>query len=237
MVDPKTAAADLSFLIVEDMPDQAILTKAFVLMQFPKSKIIVAKGLKEAMEFLEKAKPSAVILDMHLGDGEGSELLKFHKEGRGFPVLVLTGDKTEAALDEMMDLGADDFIFKPIDELIFQSKLRSLISGRYMSPLTFLGNRAGLGTIEFSADIKVTYIDDSVIKFQTKFSIMKESVVTFFIDETPIDIRVKSSLANPLDPNIYNIEAEFQDITVEGALKIRKFVFEKNGERLSLHGG
>lgn len=235
MVEMKTAG-ELSFLIVEDQPDQAMLTKAFVLMQFPKSKIIIAKGLKEAFEFLDKVKPNAVILDMHLGDGEGSELLKVYKEERGYPILVLTGDKSENVLSEMMELGADDFIFKPIDELIFQSKLRSLISGRYMSPLTFLGNRAGLGTIEFSSDIKVTYIDDSVVKFQAKFSLVKECLVNFVVEGMSLELRIKSSLANPLDPNVYNLEAEFENVTTEGAQKIRQFIFQKNGERLSLHG-
>lgn len=230
------APGELSFLIVEDMPDQALLTKAFVLMQFPKSKIMVAKGLKEGLDFLEKAQPSAVILDMHLGDGEGSELLKIHKEGRGYPILVLTGDKSETVLNEMMELGADDFIFKPIDELIFQSKLRSLISGRYMSPLTFLGNRSGLGSVRFFSDVKITYVDDNKVRLQTKFSLVKDCSLMVNIGEASVSVKVKSSTVSSLDANLYNIEAEFEELTVEDSQKLRQFIFKRNGEKLSAHG-
>lgn len=224
---------DVSFLIVEDMPDQAQLTKAFVLMEFPKAKIVIATTIAEALTFLEKAKPTAVILDMHLEDAEGSELLKVHKEGRGFPVLVLTGDKSETVLSEMMELGADDFLFKPIDELIFQSKLRSLISGRYMSPLSFLGNHKGLGGINFLSDVKITYIDDSILRFQAKFSLLKECVFSAYVGDALVDVKVISSVSHPDDPNLFNIEVELDNPSAEASQQLRKFIFLKNGAKLT----
>ena len=75
-----------------------------------------------------RLKPDAVVLDVHLPDGNGVDVcrgLKADPKLRQTPVLMLTGDAT--SLDDQqagLDAGSDDYLLKPFDaqELVLRLK-------------------------------------------------------------------------------------------------------------------
>lgn len=70
----------------------------------------------EALLYLEKRKPSAVILDLMLPGMTGEELLeKIKMIDRNIPVIVASAKEDVRTRVEMLRAGADDYVVKPFD--------------------------------------------------------------------------------------------------------------------------
>ncbi len=70
----------------------------------------------------------AIVLDLQLPDRHGVEiLLELRREGRGAPVLVLTGVDDPAAMVRVLDAGADDYVIKPMDNAVLRARVRAIV--------------------------------------------------------------------------------------------------------------
>src|SRR5437899_2410931 len=105
---------DVRILLVEDDVAQAsavcsyLTAKAFV--------VDVAPGLAEARAALTAVQYAAVLLDLHLGDGDGLSLLPSVRALRDRPiVIVLTARDQVTDRIRGLDAGADDYLIKPYD--------------------------------------------------------------------------------------------------------------------------
>jgi len=76
---------------------------------------IEAGTAEEAMRLLQSESPDAVLLDVHLPDGSGIEILEKIKEaGETYSVIMITADPQLDDVKAALRLGAYDFISKPI---------------------------------------------------------------------------------------------------------------------------
>jgi DNA-binding NtrC family response regulator len=66
------------------------------------------------LEMFNRAMPEVVIVDLHLPGMDGMEVLE-HLHGRDTSVIVMTGDNDVRAAVEAMQLGAENFLVKPVD--------------------------------------------------------------------------------------------------------------------------
>ncbi|WP_298441717.1 sigma-54 dependent transcriptional regulator [uncultured Ferrimonas sp.] len=74
------------------------------------------KTVSDAKRSLTRQLPSLVLLDLHLPDQGGIEVLKMlHNSGCTLPVIVITAHGSVEAAVESMQLGAYDFVAKPVD--------------------------------------------------------------------------------------------------------------------------
>src|SRR3989338_3154071 len=70
---------------------------------------------KEAIEIVKREKPRIVLLDIHMRGMDGIETLKEIKAiDKDIAVIMVTGDKDEDVVKKARDLGADDYITKPL---------------------------------------------------------------------------------------------------------------------------
>lgn len=95
-----------------------------------------ATSVDEAIEALDASRaegripgPDIVLTDIYLKGGQhGKDLLLKIREGYGYakaqlPVLVMTGDANPANQSELLRLGANDLVVKPIEEARLVAKL------------------------------------------------------------------------------------------------------------------
>jgi len=92
-------------------------------------RVSLAKNLAEARAALAEraARPDALLLDLHLPDGSGLDLLRELRGGaatRTLPVMVLTAEGEDRVLNEAEELGAS-LLTKPFSP----SKLTARIAG------------------------------------------------------------------------------------------------------------
>jgi len=78
--------------------------------------VTLTHGGKPAIEILEKTSFPVVLLDIKMPDLDGEEVLKFIvKKWPDTKVIVVTGFSEGRSKEELMEMGAYDYIMKPID--------------------------------------------------------------------------------------------------------------------------
>ena len=74
-----------------------------------------ATSLKEARNEIAKAPPDVLLIDLHLPDGSGLDLVKEFEENPGSEIVLITGHGTIETAVEAMRHGASDYLVKPVD--------------------------------------------------------------------------------------------------------------------------
>ena len=115
-------------LLVEDNPDDVLLTMRAFGKNHIKNEVVVATDAEEALRLLlpgagEPMRPALVLLDIKLPKIDGLEVLRCIREDdrtRSLPVVVLTTSNEERDVADSYRLGANSFVRKPVvfDEFV-----------------------------------------------------------------------------------------------------------------------
>jgi two-component system cell cycle response regulator len=107
--------------------------------------ITATRGLK-GFDLARREKPDIILLDVMMPDMDGFEVcrrLKADAETRHIPVLMLTALDGRADRLRGLDVGAEDFLTKPIDDVQLMARVRSL--GRLKVVIDELRSREASG--------------------------------------------------------------------------------------------
>ena len=119
-------------LIVDDDPDNVAMLEAFLSEDAESIRSVTDSRLVE--EAFRDFEPDIVLLDLHMPDPDGLEILRRLRSVRaslGFiPFVVLTGDTGKVARNSALVLGADDFLIKPLDRHEVVLRVRNLLRTR-----------------------------------------------------------------------------------------------------------
>jgi two-component system OmpR family response regulator len=87
-----------------------------------------AKNSREADSWLLGQNYDVVLLDLGLPDADGADVLRrLRASGKRVPVLVLSAREAVDERVRLLDLGADDYVVKPIELNELEARIRSLI--------------------------------------------------------------------------------------------------------------
>src|SRR5271154_6826057 len=114
----------MKILLVDDNPENLVSLEA-TLEGLGQSLVLARSGM-EALRHLLEDDFAAILLDVKMPDMDGfqtAELIRARKRSRHTPILFLTGYKNDEHLFRGYDLGAVDFLFKPIVPEILRSKV------------------------------------------------------------------------------------------------------------------
>jgi PAS domain S-box-containing protein len=115
-------------LLVDDTPENLIALEAAL--EGLGQDLVLAKSGTEALRHLLEDDFAAVLLDVKMPEMDGfqtAELIRARKRSRHTPILFLTGYKSDEQLFRGYDLGAVDFLFKPIVPEILRSKVKVFV--------------------------------------------------------------------------------------------------------------
>lgn len=110
MMDKKT------ILIVDDN-DDIIITYRVVLDRMGYG-VVVAHDGREVLTEIDESKPDMVLLDVRLPGLSGTEVCRLIKERaqtKDIPVVAITASMSTETRKMMAEVGADEFLLKPID--------------------------------------------------------------------------------------------------------------------------
>lgn len=111
-------------LLVDDNPENLISLEAAL--EVLGEELVLADSGTEALRQLLDRDFAAILLDVKMPDMDGfetAELIRARPRSRQTPILFLTGYKNEEHLFRGYDLGAVDFLFKPIVPEVLRSKV------------------------------------------------------------------------------------------------------------------
>ncbi|HLA64269.1 MAG TPA: response regulator [Rhodothermales bacterium] len=133
LTDPK----DLPyFLLVEDNPSDAALTRRAFVQQGVANELRIARDGAEALKMLFGSKeepypelPLVVLLDLKLPRVSGLEVLRqirAHERTRLLPVVIMTSSNEQRDVVEGYGLGANSYVRKPVNQAEFGDAVRQL---------------------------------------------------------------------------------------------------------------
>jgi diguanylate cyclase (GGDEF)-like protein len=108
-------------------------------------KVLTADGGAVALRMIREKRVDAVLLDVMMPGLSGLETLRQLRQFRSIadlPVIMVTAKDQSDDVVEALDLGANDYITKPIDFAVALARIRAHVSTRRADPLTGLPNRA-----------------------------------------------------------------------------------------------
>src|SRR5947209_5517407 len=115
-------------LIVDDEPQIVrALTPAMAAAGF---EVGAAASGEEALGRLASEPNDIVILDLGLPDIDGKEVIQRVREWSDVPIIVLSARDLESEKIAALDLGADDFVNKPVGVGELLARIRAVLRGR-----------------------------------------------------------------------------------------------------------
>src|SRR6266481_844069 len=114
----------VKILLVDDNPDNLVSIEAAL--DALNQELVSARSGTEALRYLLENDFAAILLDVKMPDMDGfetAELIRSRKRSQHTPILFLTAYRNEEHLFRGYDLGAVDFLFKPIVPEILRSKV------------------------------------------------------------------------------------------------------------------
>ena len=131
--------SEKKILLVEDNPDDELLTLLAIKDNNIVNEVIIAHDGKEALDYLfgtgpyinrDLSKmPQVVLLDLKLPKVDGLEVLQQIRTNpltQLLPVVILTSSKEEADIIKSYELGANSYIRKPVDFEQFSESIKQL---------------------------------------------------------------------------------------------------------------
>ncbi|OPY28716.1 MAG: transcriptional regulator NarL [Methanobacterium sp. PtaU1.Bin242] len=116
---------DIEILLVEDNPDDVLLTEEVLTEAKVKNHLHVVENGEEALDYLYQKgdyenvnRPDLILLDLNLPGKDGREVLVEVKENedlKRIPVVILTTSRAEEDIFKMYQHHANAYITKPVD--------------------------------------------------------------------------------------------------------------------------
>lgn len=107
----------VTLLYIEDNASNLNLLESF-LNDIPNIRLLTAIQGRLGLDLAQQHHPSLVLLDLHLPDIMGDEVLlelKSHPETCDIPVVMLIADATEKQIEKILGAGATDYLTKPLN--------------------------------------------------------------------------------------------------------------------------
>lgn len=125
--DKDIANQKAKVLIVDDRQENLFATEKVI--KSLDIEIFKAQSGNEALSLMLRHKFAVVLLDVQMPEMDGFEtakLMQEHEDMRGTPIIFVTAiSKEEKYASQAGELGAVDYIFKPVNPQILKSKVKT----------------------------------------------------------------------------------------------------------------
>ena len=134
----------MRILVVDD--DKAILKLIARVLHDEAYAVDTASTGEEARTLALVNEYDGIILDLHLGDRHGFEILQeLRRNGRPTPVLLYSGQADTETIVRGLDAGADDYVVKPVSNEELRARVRTLV--RRGAGSSRIGEQANVGNL------------------------------------------------------------------------------------------
>lgn len=153
----------MKILIIED--DRSLLENTQT--QFVKAGFGVdaAATADEGLSLLDVNEYDSIVLDINLPDGNGFEICeKVRKQENTTPIIIMTARDAVSDKIKGLDLGADDYVLKPVDSQELIARVKALIRRNSKKPLPVLT----VGDLEIDTQTRRVVRDGTEIDLPSK---------------------------------------------------------------------
>lgn len=120
-------------LVVDDEPSIIDIISEFL--QEPGYQVITAENGRQALDRVREDNPDLVVTDVNMPEMDGLEFCRQLKDSRDthyLPVIVVTSKSDAETRMQATEVGADDFLDKPVNRLELTTRVRSLLRSKLL---------------------------------------------------------------------------------------------------------
>ncbi|NIM15828.1 MAG: response regulator [Candidatus Aminicenantes bacterium] len=118
-------------LVVDDKPSNLLAIEALVQHLIPESEVITALSGTEGLEIAKKESPDTILLDIQMPVMDGYEVcqrLKGDEKTKHIPIILVTAIQTDTqSRIKGLEIGADAFVAKPIEEGELAAQINAML--------------------------------------------------------------------------------------------------------------
>ncbi|HRK01444.1 MAG TPA: response regulator [Oligoflexia bacterium] len=196
------------------------------------------KAVADPEEFLKAAdslNPNLYLIDLNLDGSSGFDLIKTLRERKKLTgsIVVVSGSKESEAISHALELGANDYILKPLDRVLLATKLSQFIQTDEIKEHSAKQTEPTDGRVEvrLSFDGQITSVDEIGIEFTSatlspKGTVLKLNSDFFKLAGLPVTeclVTVASTWLVP-DTGRYGAYAEFDGVSAEFQQALRNWL-------------
>ncbi|WP_405132345.1 response regulator transcription factor [Paenibacillus sp. FSL H8-0317] len=162
--------------------------------------VVVAGSLEEARQALQAESIDLILLDVTLPDGSGYQLCSEIRVTSQVPIIFLTALDEEANVVAGLDLGADDYVTKPVRTKELISRIKAVLRR----------NNKGKQEVSLwmSDSIQVRILEGTVLKNNSEITLTTlEYRLLLMLISNPKQICSRSSILN----HLWDLSGDFID--------------------------
>lgn len=160
-----TSAKKKNIILVVDREPQTFKIMDLVLNNLDFQVLECTTG-KQAIQLCASIKPDLVLLDLHMPDMPGSEVIKSIREWSQVPVIIVSSHETDEDVVEGLNMGADDYVIKPFNTDILRARINASLR---KSAVHEMGeSELSNGPLRINLVQHQVFLDDTLISFTPK---------------------------------------------------------------------
>lgn len=114
-------------LVSDDEPITRMLVK--LLLEKQQYEVLEAMTGQQAIDIAVRERPDLILMDLHMPDVDGYEAIRRIRRDLSLaatPIVVVTAEEGPGVEQRVLELGADDYIVKPFDPAVLQSRVMAV---------------------------------------------------------------------------------------------------------------
>ncbi len=127
----------------------------------------VAPTAAAARASFDACRPSIVLLDLSLPDGDGRELCREWRRETSVPIIMLTARGTETDRVVGLELGADDYVVKPFSVAEVAARIRAVLRRAQPEPAQ-AAQPVTLGALRIDPSTRIAPLDGEEVSLTRK---------------------------------------------------------------------
>ncbi len=117
----------MKLLLIDNDLEAVDLVELSVGLSWPESTILSASNGDEGIFAADSKEPNLVLLEVDLPDMDGFTVCQEIRRFSDVPIIMLTGRGKEADIVRGLDVGADDYMVKPFNPIVFIARLKAVL--------------------------------------------------------------------------------------------------------------
>lgn len=115
----------IKILVIDD--DIAIIELISTLLKTHGFDVITTNSGLEGVQLVREKNPGVVLLDLMMPDLDGWQVCKEVRTFSNVPILILSAINDPGMVANVLDIGADDFLVKPVSSDMLVARIRKMV--------------------------------------------------------------------------------------------------------------
>ena len=117
----------MKLLIIDSDPEAVELVEVTLGMTWPEVTRLSASSGDAGIDAVDSEGPNLVVLEVDLPDIDGFRVCREIRRFSDVPIIMLTERDKEADIVRGLNVGADDYIVKPLDSIMFVARVKAVL--------------------------------------------------------------------------------------------------------------